>query len=100
MSHHSVIRFISSSIDECSVDNGDRYNISDPAGISAELCEEAIRSGSQVIWYSVHFLRDQDNMTSMLVFFTNGSNYHQTIDEYLPGPYEDSAGHGQFQEVF
>jgi len=59
----------------------------DTALIMADLLDECLFRGSK------------DNMSAMLVQFTDGRDYNQP-DEYIPGPYYEGAKHAKFQQAY
>eukprot|EP01127_Copromyxa_protea_P022739 TRINITY_DN8316_c0_g1_i1.p1 TRINITY_DN8316_c0_g1~~TRINITY_DN8316_c0_g1_i1.p1 ORF type:complete len:247 (+),score=38.34 TRINITY_DN8316_c0_g1_i1:792-1532(+) len=93
MSRGEAIRFIKAELqnpqNHCNGQvEADFLQSSDPASIVANLCDKALKQGSK------------DNMTAILVLIRDGSSYHSSTDEYLPGPYEDGPGHREFQEAY
>lgn len=62
--------------------------IPDPALVCAKLLDEVLARGSR------------DNMSAMLIFFEDGTAYHQEINQYLPGQWYNGENDHKFQEAY
>jgi len=62
--------------------------INDPALVCAKLLDEVLNRGSR------------DNMTAMLIFFEDGTSYHQEVNQYVPGPWYNGENDHRFQEAY
>jgi serine/threonine protein phosphatase PrpC len=60
----------------------------DLALICASVLDECLKRGSR------------DNMSAMIIQFTDGCSYAQTSPEYIPGPYFTEENDGKFQEAY
>jgi serine/threonine protein phosphatase PrpC len=74
----SVIEFIASKLKQTD----------DLALISAAVLDACLNRGSK------------DNMTAVLIQFTDGSSYDKPKDEYVPGPYYANKDGKKFQEAY
>jgi len=62
--------------------------IPDPALVCAKLLDEVLARGSR------------DNMSAMLIFFENGTQYHQDANQYVPGQWHNGENDHKFQEAY
>jgi len=60
----------------------------DLAVISGAVLDECLRRGSR------------DNMSAMIIQFTDGTTYARSSPEYIPGPYFSEENDGKFQEAY
>jgi len=60
----------------------------DLAVISAAVLDECLKRGSR------------DNMSAMIIQFTDGTSYARATTEYIPGPYFTEENDGKFQEAY
>jgi len=77
-SRESVILWLADKLNE----------IDDPALVCAKLLDEVLARGSR------------DNMSAMLIFFDDGSQYHQEINQYVPGPWFTGENDHKFQDAY
>jgi serine/threonine protein phosphatase PrpC len=73
-----VIKFISDQLKQTD----------DLALVCAAVLDECLKRGSR------------DNMSAMIVQFTDGTAYAQNEPEYIPGPYFSEENDGKFQEAY
>jgi len=62
--------------------------INDPAMVCAKLLDECLARGSR------------DNMSAMIIQFENGTQYHNDVNQYIPGPYFNGENDHKFQEAY
>jgi len=60
----------------------------DIAVVCASVLDECLKRGSR------------DNMSALIIQFTDGTSYAQQAPEYLPGPYFTEENDGKFQEAY
>jgi serine/threonine protein phosphatase PrpC len=77
-SRESVVEFIASKLKQTD----------DLAQICAQVLDACLNRGSK------------DNMTAVLIQFTDGVSYSQAKDEYVPGPYYANKDGKKFQEAY
>jgi len=62
--------------------------VNDPALVCAKLLDECLYRGSR------------DNMSAMMIFFEDGTSYHQDKNEYIPGPWYTGENDHKFQDAY